>query len=124
MNFDATEQVNNAGKNTFAFIQTWGEISLMAMQKIAELQFTFASTQIDNIMKQLKVLETCLSSDHLLSAGPGLAAAFSARTVDVARKATTNLAASNNEQASQVNKRFRTATAPKIKPVKRKIRMK
>ena len=56
MYFDSYEQMNSTGENTIAFIRAVGAISLMAMQKTAELQFTFVSTQMESALEQLKLL--------------------------------------------------------------------
>jgi len=124
MHFDINEQLNYDGKNTFEFIHTLGAISLMALQKIAELQFTFVSTQMENVLEQLKLLSNFESDNHFLSAESIWAGAYGTRAVDIPRKATSNLAASGNVPGAQNDKRITTVTAPKIKPAKRKIRKK
>lgn len=124
MYLDSYEPMNSAGKNTLAFIQAMGAISMMVMQKIAELQFTFVSTQMESTLEQLQLLSNFESDNHFLSAESILAGAYGARAVDITHKATTTHTASGNEPGAKGDKRFTTATAPKLKPAKRKIRKK
>jgi len=98
MYFDSYEQVNNAGKNTFALIQALGEIGFVSMQKITEFQLTFVSTQVENALEQIKLLCNFESAYHLLSADSG------------------------NVPVVPVDRRLSSATAPKAKTGRRKIR--
>lgn len=124
MYFDSYEQMNSTGENTIAFIRAVGAISLMAMQKTAELQFTFVSTQMESALEQLKLLSNFESDNYFLSAESILASAYGTGVVDITRKTTTTHAASGNEPGSPDDRRFTTTSAPKIKPAKRKIRKK
>ena len=98
MHFISYEQVNNTGKNTFAFIHSLCEIGFVSMQKITELQLTFVSTQVDNALEQIKLLCNFESAYHLLSADSG------------------------NVPVARIDRRLSTATAPKDKTGRRKIR--
>lgn len=104
MYFDTHDHMNNTGRNTLAILESMVGVSLMAMQKIAELQFTFVTTHMENAMDQLKLLSNFDAAYDLFSAKPGLTGGPGARALVVTRKA------------------IPQATAPKDKTARRKIR--
>lgn len=128
MHYDAIEQLNYAGKNSCAFIQTLGSVSLMAMQKIGELQFNFVSTQLENAMEQFQILSNPKSYKQFLSAESELAREYSLKAMDYTSKSTAILAASGNEIVALVGKglgtTFKTEYKPAVKAEEKSARRK
>ena len=120
MHSDANKRIYNTDKNTFAFIQTWAEINWMVVQKSAELQFTFVSTQVENVYDQLQLLSNVKTFNYFPSSETAVSGAYSSKAVNITRKPATIRAAAKNKPVIQADKQFTIMSAPKIKPATRR----
>jgi Phasin protein. len=119
MQIDYLEQFSNAGKTSYSFMQELGVINSKTLQKFTELQFNFASLQLENTMEQLQLLGKTDSYKKLLSTESELVGEYGSRTMDFARKAASILAESGEDLISLFDKGFESKVKTVEAPVRR-----
>ena len=119
MQNDYVEQLTNAGKTSYETLQELGTINAKALQKLTDLQFKFASFNIETGIEQGKLLTSTTNYKDLLSAGSEFASDYSAKAMDFSKQATSILTESRDEFVSWFEKGFDkaglTVKAPAVK---------
>lgn len=120
MQFDFVEQFTNAGKTSYQSVQELGAINAKAIQKLSELQFKFASYNIETGVEQTKLLTSTTSYKDLLAAESEIASDYSAKALDFSKQAASILSESRDEIMSWFEKGFKKVeVVPSKAPVKR-----
>lgn len=104
---DYVEQLTNAGKTSFESLQELGTINAKALQKLAELQFKFASYNIETGIEQTKLLTGTTNYKDLLTAESDFAGEYSSKAMDFTREAGSILTESREEIVSWFEKEWR-----------------
>lgn len=107
MQFDFVEQLTNAGKTSYQSVQELGAINAKAIQKLSELQFKFASYNIETGIEQTKLLTSTTSYKDLLAAESEIASDYSAKALDFSKQAASILSDSRDEIMSWFEKGFK-----------------
>ena len=119
MQYDYVEQLTKAGKTSYESLQELGAINAKALQKIAELQFKFASFNIETGIEQSKLLASTSNYKDLLSAESDFAGEYSTKAMDFTRQAATIITESRDEFVNWLEKGISnadiTAKAPATK---------
>ena len=113
------DNLNNYSNSSWKLMQEFSVISSKNLQKLADLQFSFASVLLDNTLKHLKLYTPATDHRRLLSVVSDLAGQYGYETVVVTRKAISILAASREEMILLLDKGFTTTARPEKMPVKR-----
>lgn len=92
------EQVTSASKTTYESLQQLGAINSKAIQKLAELQFNFASLGFESSVEQAKLLSNTSNYKDLLSAESNLANDYGTKMLDLTKQT----AAVFNESGEEV----------------------
>lgn len=119
MQFDYIEQLTNAGKSSYQSFQDLGAINAKAIQKLSELQFKFASFNMETGIEQTKLLTSTTSYKNLLAAESEIASDYSAKAIDFSRQAASILTESRDELMSWLEKGFDKLEPVSKAPVKR-----
>ena len=119
MQLDYIEQLTNTGKLSYQAMQELGAINIKALQKLSELQFKFASYNIETGIEQTKLLTSTTSYKNLMAAESEIASDYSAKAVDFSRQAASILSDSRDEIMSWFEKGFNKAEAVSKPPAKR-----
>ena len=119
MQFDFVDQLTNAGKTSYQSIQELGAINAKAIQKLSELQFKFASYNIETGIEQTKLFTSTNSYKDLLAAESEIASDYSARALDFSKQAASILSDSRDEIMSWFEKGLNKAEVVSKTPVKR-----
>ena len=122
MQFDFVDQLTNAGKTSYQSIQELGAINAKAIQKLSELQFKFASYNIETGIEQTKLFTSTTSYKDLLAAESEIASDYSAKALDFSKQAASILSDSRDEIMSWFEKGFNKAKVVSKAPVKRTTR--
>lgn len=117
MQNDYVEQLTNAGKTSYETLQELGAISAKTWQKLTDLQFKFASFNIETGIEQSKLLSGTTNYKDILSAGSEFASDYNAKAMDFSKQATSILAESRDEFVSWFEKGFEKVEA-ELPPVK------
>lgn len=123
MQFDYIEQLTNTGKFSYQAIQELGAINIKAVQKLSDLQFKFASYNIEAGIEQTKLLTSTTSYKNLMAAESEIASDYSTKAIDFSRQAASILAESRDEIISWFEKGFdktESASKPPVKRTKKK----
>lgn len=97
MQYDYVEQFSKAGKTSYESLQELGAINAKAIQKFVELQFKFASFNIETGIEQSKLLTSTTNYKDLLSAESDFAGEYSTKTLDFTRQAASIITESRDE---------------------------
>jgi phasin family protein len=119
MQYDYVKQLTNAGKSSYESLQELGTINAKAIQKLSELQFKFASYNIETGIEQTKLLTSTTNYKDLLAAESEIAGDYSAKAIDFTRLAASILSESRDEIMSWFEKGFDKAETVSTPPVKR-----
>ena len=119
MQFDYIEQLTNTGKLSYQAMQELGAINIKAVQKLSDLQFKFASYNIETGIEQTKLLTSTTSYKNLMAAESEIASDYSTKAIDFSRQAASILSESRDEIISWFEKGFEKAETTSKPPVKR-----
>ena len=119
MQFDYIEQLTNTGKLSYQSLQELGAINIKAVQKLSDLQFKFASYNIETGIEQTKLLTSTTSYKTLMAAESEIASDYSAKAIDFSRQAASILSESRDEIISWFEKSFDKTETVSKPPVKR-----
>lgn len=109
MQHDYVEQLTNAGKTSYETLQALGAINTKALQKLAELQFKFASFNIETGIEQTKLLSSTTNYKDLLSAGSDFASEYNAKALDFTKQAASIFSESRDEIVTVLENGFESA---------------
>ena len=115
MNFDANKHTSDTDKSTLVFLQTWGDLGLTVMNEFADLQFTFASTQMESVYGQLDLLGNVRTINYFLSDAPVLAGVYGTREVNISRKPAKLHAVPEKKPVIQADKKIRIMATTKTR---------
>lgn len=113
------EYLNTAGKTYCTIMQEVHAINSLALQKLADLQFNFASIQIENTLEHVKLYTTTTKHNQLLSGVSNLVDQYRSQTMDITHKAAYILASSSEDVLALMSKGFPTTARIEKTPVKR-----
>lgn len=82
------EQFTSVSKTTYESLQQLGSINSKAIQKLAELQFNFASLGFESSVEQAKLLSNTSNYKDLLSAESSLANDYGSKMLDLTKQTT------------------------------------
>lgn len=119
MQNDYVEQLTHAGKTSYASLQELGAINTKALQKLMNLQFKFASFNIETGIEQSKLLTSTTNYKDYLSAESVFAGECSTKAMDFTKQAASILSESRDEIVSWLEKGFEPAEVNVKAPVKR-----
>lgn len=101
---DYVEQLTSAGKTSYESMQELGSINAKALQKLTELQFKFATFNIETGIEQAKLLTSTTNYKDLLSAESDIANEYSTKAMDFSKQAATIITESRDEIVSWFEK--------------------
>ena len=101
---DYVEQLTSAGKTSYESLQELGSINAKALQKLTELQFKFATFNIETGIEQAKLLTSTTNYKDLLSAESDFANEYSTKAMDFSKQAATIFTESRDEIVSWFEK--------------------
>lgn len=113
------EQLASAGKASYQSLQELGAINTRALQKLVDLQFKFATFNLETGIEQTKLLSSTSNYKDYLSAESEFANEYSTKTMDFTKQAASILAESRDEIVNWLEKGFESAEASVKTPVKR-----
>jgi len=119
MQNDYVEQLANAGKTSYQSLQELGAINTKALQKLMDLQFKFATFNIETGIGQTKLLTSTSNYKDYLSAESEFASDYSTKAMDFTKQAASILTESRDEIVSWLEKGFESTEATVKAPVKR-----
>src|SRR3989337_4137975 len=88
MQNDYVEQLTKVGKTSFASLQKLGAINTKALQKLMDLQFKYASLNIETGIEQTKLLTSTTNYKDYLSAESEIAGEGSTQAKEFTKQAT------------------------------------
>jgi len=106
----------NPEKNPLVFLFSLGEFGLSVMKEIAELQFTFVSSQMESVYEQFNILSNVNSYDYFLSAYPS----YDTWNADVLRTPANINPTTGEKPVVQADKRIKVVTATKSRSTTRR----
>lgn len=104
MQNDYVEQLTNAGKTSYETLQELGSINAKALQKLTDLQFKFATFNIETGIEQAKLLTSTTNYKDLLTAESDFASDYSTKAMDFTKQAATIFTESRDEIVSWFEK--------------------
>ena len=113
------DNLNKFSNSSWKLMQEFSVISSNTLQKLADLQFNFASVLLDKTLNHLKSYSPTTDHHSLFSVVSDLAGQYGYETVGVTRKATSILVASREELISLLDQGFTATARPEKMPVKR-----
>lgn len=119
MQNDYVEQLTNASKISYASFQELGAINTKALQKLMDLQFKFASFNIETGIEQTKLLTSTTNYKDYLAAESEFAGECSSKAIDFTKQAASILSESRDEIVNWLEKGFESADVNVKAPVKR-----
>ena len=117
MQYDYVEQLTNAGKTSYETLQELGAINAKAIQKLTELQFKFASFNLETGIEQTKLLTSTTNYKDLLSAESEFAGDYSTKAMDFTKQAASIFSESRDELVSWFEKGIDKAEMATKEPV-------
>ena len=119
MQNDYVEQLTKVGKISYASLQELGAINTKALQKLIDLQFKYASFNIETGIEQTKLLTSTTNYKDYLSAESEIAGECNTKAIDFTKQAASILSNSYDEIVSWLEKGFESAEVNVKAPVKR-----
>lgn len=119
MQNDYVEQLTKVGKTSYASLQELGAINTKALQKLVDLQFKYASFNIETGIEQTKLLTSTTNYKDYLSAESEIAGECSTKAIDFTKQAASILSNSYDEIVSWLEKGIESAEVNVKAPVKR-----
>lgn len=117
MQNDYVEQISNAGKTSYESLQEIGAINAKALQKLTDLQFKFATFNIETGIEQAKLLTSTTNYKDLLTAESDFANEYSTKAMDFTKQAASILTESRDEIVSWFEKGINKAEKVTKEPV-------
>ena len=112
----SNQQSFNTARNPLVLFFTLGEFGLTVMKEIVELQFTFVSSQMENIYEQFNILSKVNSYDYFLSPYPSYDT-WSAEVLRTPAKINSN---SGSRPVVQADKKIKVVAATKPRAATRR----
>ena len=122
MQHDYVEQFTSVGKTSYESLQELSAINAKAIQKLAELQFKFASFNIETGIEHTKLLTSTSNYKDLLSAESDFAGEYSSKALDFTKQAASILSGSRDEIVSWLEKGFESAESAVKASAKRPVK--
>ena len=119
MQNDYVEQLTNASKTSYQSLQELGAINAKALEKLVDLQFKFATYNIETSIEQTKLLSGTSNYKDYLSAESDFANEYSTKAFDFTKQAASILSESHEEIVSWMEKGIVSAEGAVKAPAKR-----
>ncbi len=116
---DYVEQFTTAGRASYESLQELGAINAKAFQKLMDLQFKFATFNIETGIEQTKLLTSTSNYKDYLTAETDFAGVYSAKAMDFTKQAASILSESRDEIVTWMEKGLETAETTAKVPAKR-----